>query len=699
MNNRRLACLPIALASCLLAQNAFCQSTVTFAKSVGHALAASSPDPQMPMQVTLWLKLKNREALEGTLQQLYDPKSSQYHRWLGAADLAQYEPTPADVAAVKAELQSHGLTLAADDPNRLSVRARGTLAQMQSAFHTQIGAYQRDGRLIYANTTDASLDGQAGELTLAVSGLDNLAGPDQASSKPLVRPRQTPVPLQAQGAPSSLSAQAQGTGDLSNIITDRCFQPAMAVTVGTTSQPPYGTWTGEVFDSGSLLCGYDAAGLSAAYGVTEAHERGLRGQGQTIVLMEFYDSPTILDDVNAFSKLNHLPPLTSSNFAVVYPDGKPAAPVAPGTLPTFETPLDVEWAHAMAPEANIVLMIPPTPADEEIQYGIYYAAMNRLGGVLSINFSEPEILSGAYTAQAYDQMLALAAASGIAVNISAGESAPPVQSAVLGNPNLPASSPHATAVGGTSRIVPSGADRATEIGWSNWGVALDEGVNFNGSSSEVPIPPSQFGVGLVTAGGESVFFPKPSYQASLPCSTGRCVPDIAALGDGSFSGGLLVYTDPTAGEVVTTFGGTGMSSAIFSGIWALANQRAGHWLGQAAPALSRMRPEAIHDILPFGIENNVTGTFVDATDTATSYSATEMFSTASLPVPAQFVSALFSGTDSSGTTVWALNGWGFVGALTVTPGWDYMTGYGTPNGMALIDAAAYEGGVTRSPDK
>jgi hypothetical protein len=47
--------------------------------------------------------------------------------------------------------------------------------------------------------------------------------------------------------------------------------------------------------------------------------------------------------------------------------------------------------------------------------------LQHLGSVLSINYSTPEVASGSYTAQAYDQVIALAAASGIAVNVSTGD--------------------------------------------------------------------------------------------------------------------------------------------------------------------------------------------------------------------------------------------------------------------------------------
>jgi subtilase family serine protease len=679
MKIRNLASLPLALTSCLLAQAAFPQSIVAVPKPMGTALRAGVPEPSMPMQVTVWLRLHDMQGLESTLEKLYDPSSPTYHEWLQAPDLARYAPTAADVATVKAQLQSHGLTVLADDPARLSVRAQGTVAQMESAFHTHIGSFTEGAATHYANTSAATLEAPAGNLALSVSGLDNTGSLPVSTvplnADPFDRARQQSV---------AIAGQPQVTGgDLSKIITDRCFQPPQVFTLGTQGQLPFATYMGNAYNPGSLPCGFTVAQLTEAYGVTEAHARGLRGAGQTIVLMEFYDSPTILDDVQAFSRLNGLPTLNGSNFTVVYPDGRPTAPGPLDSSSVVQTPLDVEWAHAMAPEAKIVLMIMPTEGDEEVQFGISYAATQRLGGVLSVNFSTPELTAGTSTAQSYNQVVALAAAAGIAVNVSTGIwSSTQGKATPVGNPGLPAASPYATAVGGTSRGLPDGNGGFAE---SAFGLALLflEATRIPEDILVPLLPSSTLGGEASTAGGESGFFTKPAYQAALPCS-GRCVPDISALAD-PLTGGLVVVTDPATGQqVATSAGGTGLSAAIFSGIWALANQHAHHWLGQAAPAIARMPQRAFHDIVPVGSSTNVSGSFIDSTGTTTNFTSAEMFELLG-PPPTEFVSAISQNTASA-----VAYGWGFGGLLTVTKGWDNMTGFGTPNGMAFIDAAAHE---------
>jgi subtilase family serine protease len=151
-----------------------------------------------------------------------------------------------------------------------------------------------------------------------------------------------------------------------------------------------------------------------------------------------------------------------------------------------------------------------------------------------------------------------------------------------------------------------------------------------------------------------VVFPKPLYQRNLP-GRGRQQPDIAAVGD-PFTGGVFVWTPTGEQQEVGTIGGTSLSTPIFSAIWALANQRAGHLLGNAAPAIAHMPPSAVLDVVPVTSPTNPSGVIVDANGT-TSYSLLN----------------LSFGTDTS---------------LMVTKGWDNVTGYGTPNGMEFIKAAA-----------
>jgi subtilase family serine protease len=203
-------------------------------------------------------------------------------------------------------------------------------------------------------------------------------------------------------------------------------------------------------------------------------------------------------------------------------------------------------------------------------------------------------------------------------------------------------------------------------------------LNFDPFLSDPPTLREDFAGG--SGGGESVVFPKPLYQRNLP-GRGRQQPDISAVGD-PFTGGVFVWTPTGQGQQLGVIGGTSLSTPIFSAIWALANQRAGHLLGNAAPAVARMPPTAVLDVLPVTSPTNPSGFIVDANGT-TFYSAEDLLTPAMHPN--KFYSALCSFDDGA---VLDLISFGTDTSLTVTRGWDNVTGFGTPNGLEFIEAAA-----------
>jgi hypothetical protein len=67
-------------------------------------------------------------------------------------------------------------------------------------------------------------------------------------------------------------------------------------------------------------CGYNALEIETAYGLGDIYKKGFKGHHQTIVIVDAFGSNTILEDANAFSKINHLPQLTSKNFQIFTPN-------------------------------------------------------------------------------------------------------------------------------------------------------------------------------------------------------------------------------------------------------------------------------------------------------------------------------------------------------------------------------------------
>jgi subtilase family serine protease len=133
--------------------------------------------------------------------------------------------------------------------------------------------------------------------------------------------------------------------------------------------------------------------------------------------------------------------------------------------------------------------------------------------------------------------------------------------------------------------------------------------------------------------------------------------------------------------LVGAVGGTSLATPMFSGVMAIAAQKNGHaGLGQATALLYGLPAGAIVDVAPFTSPNNVTGT-ITVNRTPTNLSAEEL--AAPLANTTSSFSALY---NSPGDSNWYVLTFGTDSSLVVTPGWDNVTGLGTPNGAAFINA-------------
>jgi subtilase family serine protease len=118
------------------------------------------------------LKLPEQAAFDRAVDALYEPGSASYHRWLTPADLQDYAPTAADFAAVQAALVRQGLRVVSADPQRFSVRVRGSVDTIQKAFQTELHTVVYRGTAYQAHIRDARLADPAAALIAAVAGID-----------------------------------------------------------------------------------------------------------------------------------------------------------------------------------------------------------------------------------------------------------------------------------------------------------------------------------------------------------------------------------------------------------------------------------------------------------------------------------------------------------------------------------------------
>ena len=352
------------------------------------------------------------------------------------------------------------------------------------------------------------------------------------------------------------------------------------------------------------------ADIRAAYGVDQVGSAsagtGLLGQGQTIVLVDSYGSPTAAHDLGVFHDtfFNNLP---SPDFTQVYPLGKPnyananssglSGPSAAASW-SGEATLDIEWAYSIAPLAHIVLMAVPPAETLGVQgfptmFNAISSAIDTYpaGTIFSMSFavSEPTFNGAAAVQTAkFDKVLAKGTAKGDSFFSSSGDNGTTgyakqhKESRTYSYPTVewPTTSPYVTSVGGTQ----------LQYGWT-WNPSSDVSFTSNGANPDYFASTSggltetvwnESWLPAATGGGPSVIYKRPAWQDSVASSitttsghqvNARAVPDLSW--DAAVNGGVLVYitafpTYQRSGWHL--YGGTSASSPQVAALTALANQ-------------------------------------------------------------------------------------------------------------------------------
>jgi subtilase family serine protease len=679
-----------------------CMSLGTCALMVSSGLAASSSqstnlgpeDQSKQISVTVWLNLHNKAALDAMVQGMYDKTSPNYHKFLTMKEFkTQFAPTAKDAATVRDFLTTHNMKVTSIDRNNHFVVAQGSVGDAQTAFQTKINRMMINGVAHHVNATPPAIAGPAAALVSTVQGLSDLNY--HANVKPSQNP-ETGVPF------AGVSPTAVGADGL--FFSGECLRPPEVVTFTTGGSTPKAIYAGNRYGANINSpapnlpsCGYDAAEMQKAYGLNNVYKAGLDGAGQTIMIIDAFGSNTIVADTNLFSSLNGLPPLTSSNFTIFTPNGSATCTSTNGCIAgnwQFETTLDVQWAHSIAPGANIVLILGADNSFTNLDIANLFAVENGFGTVLSNSFGISEIALVELDPSELvveNGISEIAAALGISQNVSTGDSGDQLatNTADFGIPSVSvqanADSPFATAIGGTSTFLDSKSNIELQTGW---------GMNFARIAEATPnpptIPPLLFGFQSGAGGGTSVVYAKPKFQKGN--TTGgvkfRQVPDISMNADPETGNEIVVTPTSVPGDeqLVEVFGGTSLSCPMFSAFWAIANQAAAAEglgpLGQAAPILYELSGNAITDVNVKAVDTllNVTGTIFNPPNPPSFQSAAAL--AGPQPPTTRFVSALF---QSSSSTRWDVFTFGTDSSLATGPGWDNVTGLGTPNGMTFIN--------------
>lgn len=318
-------------------------------------------------------------------------------------------------------------------------------------------------------------------------------------------------------------------------------------------------------DSAPFRC-YGPVQIRKAYDIQRVLASGIKGAGSTVVIIDAFQSPTIRQDLSLFDQIFGL---HRARLNIIAPDGltpfDPGNPIQVGW--SAEISLDVEWAHAIAPNATIDLVLARDSQDTNILSVTKYAIDNNLGDVVSQSFGEAESCMDPHLMSLQHQAFREATKKGITLLASSGDLGS-AQAACSGSSFLlsvstPASDPLVTAVGGT--YLNANTTLGTYIGESAW----NETDVIDGASG----------------GGYSSVYSHPNYQEGFAENSMRGVPDIAY--NASVNGGVLVAWSSSGLKQgpIFIFGGTSAGSPQWAGIIALVDQFVGDRVGFINPIL------------------------------------------------------------------------------------------------------------------
>jgi subtilase family serine protease len=420
---------------------------------------------------------------------------------------------------------------------------------------------------------------------------------------------------------------------------------------------------------------YTPLQLERAYNEEPLFHRGITGTGETIVIVDSFGAPTIRPDLTTFDATFHLtaPP----SFRIIQPAGV-VPPFNPKTTTMVgwagETTLDVEYSHAVAPGANILLVETPTSETEGVTgFPAIVAAENyvinhHLGGVISQSFgATEETFPSATSLLSLRSAIINAYRNGVTMVAAAGDAGATTYqdtgSLYYTSPvtSWPPSDPLVTAVGGTELHLNTAGTRTSPD--SVWNDTYNSAFDAKFFNTAGPLPEAG-------GGGVSSVFARPFYQSGVATVVGgrRGVPDISM--SASCSGSVITYFSAPGTPAGYYYAcGTSEATPEFAGIVALADQVAGRPLGLINPALYQLSAEHAPGIVDVTQGNNtVTFTQQDKSYTVKGYAARPGYDLASgvgTITAAKFVPELASaarvhypnvGSSSSGGAAGGLHG-------------------------------------------
>ena len=546
------------------------------------------------------------QAVREYIDSLENKSSPNYHKWLSPEEFgARYGPSDADLKTTTDWLASHGFTVNRVAKARNSIEFSGTAGSVQEAFHTTIHSYVMNGEQHFAIATDPEIPAALAPIVAGVTKLNNF------------NPKRDVMP----GKPGKWNTEKKAGGEFTGIIDNDPYLFLVPADVAAIYNTPNAqlnpAYTGPTYD----------------------------GTGVTVGIIG--DANFTMQDVANYRAF-FLNDTSTAHLPNVIIDGND-----PGlNNDSIEALLDNEVLGGVAPGATINFY---TAANTEVQGGLFLAISRALDdnavSVLNLSFGYCELLMGSSENQLFYQYWEQAAAQGISVAVSTGDT---------GSANCDAqgqstsynglavngftSTPYNVAVGGTDfavlasnypasfnqymntstgSVAPyygSATGYIPETPWNNTTIS-NTTIDLNQSFPKEVLGGGGGGVSscaFQANGGCTGGYPKPAFQANLtPADGARDVPDVSLFASNGFNYALwaicadsavydttgtdcqLINGKPTGSTTISGVGGTSASSPAFAGMLALISQSVGSRLGNPNPTLydlASTTPTVINDV-------------------------------------------------------------------------------------------------------
>ncbi len=508
----------------------------------------------------LTMRFNMTDAQQAALSQLLldqqNPGSPRYHQWLTPQQFgAQFGLSADDISKVSSWLTAEGFTVTGVANSFTFITFSGTAAQVQQAFGTAIHSLSENGQKHVANLIEPTLPAAIAGVVSTISGLNDFR------PRPHLRAHQRAIHPQNTVTTSSGTEHFIAPGDFYTIYDVNALITTDGFTgagIGQCSSKPAGTVCGDIAVMGQVDLNSSAMNDVKAFRTAAGLNTG--------------NLPT--------STLAGTDPGSPTQTCI----NNPTSSCVPSLSDLQESLLDVEWAGATAPGANILFVT----STNVINTSLVQAIDNNLAPIMSVSYGACENSFSASDLNTFNLAFEQASSQGITIFAPAGDDGATdcdtdVSSATQGLAvDFPGSSPYVTSLGGTMFNEGAGTYWNSANG-ANGGSAtgyIPEAA-WNETSADITGTSPSFGAG---GGGASAYFAKPAWQVGngVPSDYSRDVPDVSLNAASNHDGYLVCilsscvngnfYDASGNGNV---FGGTSVGVPSFAGVIALVEQKLG----------------------------------------------------------------------------------------------------------------------------